>query len=278
MHVIHTQKELVETLKKLTNIAFVPTMGNLHDGHLKLIEEALKKTKYVVVSIFINPLQFNSKDDFKNYPRTLDEDLLMLQKLDVPFVFVPSKEDIIDSSQTIEIHLSDIANDLCGRFRPGHFNGVATIVCKLFNLIQPELAFFGRKDFQQLFLIKELVKQLNYPIHIIAIDTVRHKDGLAKSSRNNLLSKEDRKKAPQLFELMNAMKEKVMQKKLSFKEIESDAERLLNDSGWIVDYLAIRSAQSLKTPVHNEKQMVILGAATLGSVRLIDNIEFCIQD
>lgn len=278
MHVIHTQKELVETLKKLTNIAFVPTMGNLHDGHVKLIEEALKKTKYVVVSIFINPLQFNSKDDFKNYPRTLDEDLLMLQKLDVPFVFVPSKEDIIDSSQTIEIHLSDIANDLCGRFRPGHFNGVATIVCKLFNLIQPELAFFGRKDFQQLFLIKELVKQLNYPIHIIAIDTVRHKDGLAKSSRNNLLSKEDRKKAPQLFELMNAMKEKVMQKKLSFKEIESDAERLLNDSGWIVDYLAIRSAQSLKTPVHNEKQMVILGAATLGSVRLIDNIEFCIQD
>ena len=278
MHIIHTQKELVETLKKLTNIAFVPTMGNLHDGHVKLIEEALKKTKYVVVSIFINPLQFNSKDDFKNYPRTLDEDLLMLQKLDVPFVFVPSKEDIIDSSQTIEIHLSDIANDLCGRFRPGHFNGVATIVCKLFNLIQPELAFFGKKDFQQLFLIKELVKQLNYPIHIIAIDTVRHKDGLAKSSRNNLLSKEDRKKAPQLFELMNAMKEKVMQKKLSFKEIESDAERLLNDSGWIVDYLAIRSAQSLKTPVHNEKQMVILGAATLGSVRLIDNIEFCIQD
>ncbi len=278
MHVIHTQKELVETLKKLTNIAFVPTMGNLHDGHVKLIEEALKKTKYVVVSIFINPLQFNSKDDFKNYPRTLDEDLLMLQKLDVPFVFVPSKEDIIDSSQTIEIHLSDIANDLCGRFRPGHFNGVATIVCKLFNLIQPELAFFGKKDFQQLFLIKELVKQLNYPIHIIAIDTVRHKNGLAKSSRNNLLSKEDRKKAPQLFELMNAMKEKVMQKKLSFKEIESDAERLLNDSGWIVDYLAIRSAQSLKTPVHNEKQMVILGAATLGSVRLIDNIEFCIQD
>ena len=278
MHVIYTQKELVETLKKLTNIAFVPTMGNLHDGHLKLIEEALKKTKYVVVSIFINPLQFNSKDDFKNYPRTLDEDLLMLQKLDVPFVFVPSKEDIIDSSQTIEIHLSDIANDLCGRFRPGHFNGVATIVCKLFNLIQPELAFFGKKDFQQLFLIKELVKQLNYPIHIIAIDTVRDKDGLAKSSRNNLLSKEDRKKAPQLFELMNAMKEKVMQKKLLFKEIESDAERLLNASGWIVDYLAIRSAQSLKTPVHNEKQMVILGAATLGSVRLIDNIEFCIQD
>ncbi len=278
MHVIHTQNELVETLKKLNNIAFVPTMGNLHDGHLKLIEEALKKTKHVVVSIFINPLQFNSKDDFKNYPRTLDEDLLMLEKLDVPFVFVPPKENIIDSLQTIEIHLSDIANDLCGRFRPGHFNGVAIIICKLFNLIQPELAFFGKKDFQQLFLIKELVKQLNYPIHIIAIDTVRHKDGLAKSSRNNLLSKEDRKKAPQLFELMNAMKEKVIQKKLSFKEIESDAERLLNDSGWIVDYLAIRSAQSLKTPVHNEKQMVILGAATLGSVRLIDNIEFCIQD
>jgi pantoate--beta-alanine ligase len=278
MHVIHTQNELVETLKKLNNIAFVPTMGNLHDGHLKLIEEALKKTKHVVVSIFINPLQFNSKDDFKNYPRTLDEDLLMLEKLDVPFVFVPPKENIIDSLQTIEIHLSDIANDLCGRFRPGHFNGVAIIICKLFNLIQPELAFFGKKDFQQLFLIKELVRQLNYPIHIVAIDTVRYKNGLAMSSRNNLLPEEDRKKAPQLFELLNVMKDKVMQKKLSFKEIEEDADRLLNASGWIVDYLTIRSAKSLKTPVHDEKQLVILGAATLGSVRLIDNIEFCIQD
>ena len=278
MHVIHTQKELVETLKKLTNIAFVPTMGNLHKGHLKLVEEALKKTKHVVVSIFINPLQFNSKDDFKNYPRTLDKDLLMLQKLGVPFVFVPPKENIIDSLQTIEIHLPSIANDLCGRFRPGHFNGVATIICKLFNLIQPEFAFFGRKDFQQLFLIKELVKQLNYPIHIIAIDTVRDKDGLAMSSRNNLLSKEDRKKAPQLFKLLNVMKDKVMQKKLPFKEIEDDADRLLNASGWIVDYLTIRSAESLKFAVHDEKQIVILGAATLGSVRLIDNIEFCIQD
>jgi len=278
MHIIHTQNELVETLKKLNNIAFVPTMGNLHEGHLKLVEEALKKTKHVVVSIFINPLQFNSKDDFRNYPRTLDKDLLMLQKLGVPFVFVPPKENIIDSLQTIEIHLPSIANDLCGRFRPSHFNGVATIICKLFNLIQPEFAFFGRKDFQQLFLIKELVKQLNYPIHIIAIDTVRDKDGLAMSSRNNLLSKEDRKKAPQLFKLLNVMKDKVMQKKLSFKEIEDDADRLLNASGWIVDYLTIRSAESLKFAVHDEKQIVILGAATLGSVRLIDNIEFCIQD
>jgi len=278
MHIIHTQNELVETLKKLNNIAFVPTMGNLHEGHLKLVEEALKKTKHVVVSIFINPLQFDSKDDFRNYPRTLDKDLLMLQKLGVPFVFVPPKENIIDSLQTIEIHLPSIANDLCGRFRPSHFNGVATIICKLFNLIQPEFAFFGRKDFQQLFLIKELVKQLNYPIHIIAIDTVRDKDGLAMSSRNNLLSKEDRKKAPQLFKLLNVMKDKVMQKKLSFKEIENDADRLLNASGWIVDYLTIRSAESLKFAVHDEKQIVILGAATLGSIRLIDNIEFCIQD
>ncbi|HCC72451.1 MAG TPA: pantoate--beta-alanine ligase [Methylophilaceae bacterium] len=278
MRVIHTQKDLIEALKILTYIAFVPTMGNLHEGHLRLIEEALKKTKHVVVSIFINPLQFNSKEDFKNYPRTLEEDLLMLQKLDVPFVFAPSKEDILDPLQTIQIQLPEIASDLCGKFRPGHFNGVATIVCKLFNLIQPQLAFFGKKDFQQLFLIKELVKQLSYPIDIIGVDTVRDKDGLAKSSRNNLISEENRKKASQLFQLMNLMKDKAMQKKSSFKEIEEDAVRLLNASGWIVDYLAIRSALSLKTPVHDENQMVILGAATLGSVRLIDNIEFCIQD
>lgn len=278
MRVIHTQKDLIEALKILTYIAFVPTMGNLHEGHLRLIEEALKKTEHVVVSIFINPLQFNSKEDFKNYPRTLEEDLLMLQKLDVPFVFAPSKEDILDPLQTIQIQLPEIASDLCGKFRPGHFNGVATIVCKLFNLIQPQLAFFGKKDFQQLFLIKELVKQLSYPIDIIGVDTVRDKDGLAKSSRNNLISEENRKKASQLFQLMNLMKDKAMQKKSSFKEIEEDAVRLLNASGWIVDYLAIRSALSLKTPVHDENQMVILGAATLGSVRLIDNIEFCIQD
>jgi pantoate--beta-alanine ligase len=278
MRVISSKNELIEALKIVSNIAFVPTMGNLHEGHLKLIEEALKKTKHVVVSIFINPLQFNSKEDFKNYPRTLDEDLLMLEKLDVPFVFAPTHEDILNPLQTIKIELPDIANDLCGKFRPGHFNGVATIVCKLFNLIQPELAFFGKKDFQQLFLINELVKQLSYPIDIIGVDTVRDKDGLAMSSRNNLLSKENRIKASELFQLLNVMKDKVMQKSSSLKDIEEDAVRLLNASGWIVDYLTIRSSKSLKTPVHDENQIVILGAATLGSVRLIDNIEFCIQD
>lgn len=278
MRVIHTQNELIEALKVLTNIAFVPTMGNLHEGHRKLIEEALKKTNNVVVSIFINPLQFNLKEDFKNYPRTLDEDLSMLEKLEVSFVFVPSKEDILDPVETNQILLPDIANDLCGRFRPGHFNGVATIVCKLFDLIHPELAFFGKKDFQQLFIIKKLVEQLNYPIHIVGIDTVRDSNGLAKSSRNNLLSEEHRKKAAQLFQLISAMKDKVLQKNSSLMEIEKNGVGLLNASGWIVDYIAIRSARSLETPIHGENQIVILGAATLGSVRLIDNIEFCIQD
>jgi pantoate--beta-alanine ligase len=278
MDVIHTQNQLIQTLKELTHIAFVPTMGNLHEGHIKLIQEASKVSRNIVVSIFINPLQFNSKEDFKNYPRTLKEDLSILKELDIPFVFAPSEEDILDSLETIEIKLPGIANDLCGKFRPGHFYGVATIVCKLFNLIQPDIAFFGKKDFQQLFLIKALVKQLNYPIEIVGIDTVRDHDGLAKSSRNNLLSLEDRKKAPQLFEQLNAMKEKVIQKTSSFKEIEAHALSVLNTSGWSVDYLSIRSAQSLENPVHDENQIVILGAATLGSVRLIDNIEFCIQD
>ena len=278
MDVIHTQNQLIQTLKGLTHITFVPTMGNLHEGHIKLIQEASKVSRNIVVSIFINPLQFNSKEDFKNYPRTLKEDLSILKELDIPFVFAPSEEDILDSLETIEIKLPGIANDLCGKFRPGHFNGVATIVCKLFNLIQPDIAFFGKKDFQQLFLIKALVKQLNYPIEIVGIDTVRDHDGLAKSSRNNLLSQEDRKKAPQLFEQLNTMKEKVIQKTSSFKEIEAHALSVLNTSGWSVDYLSIRSAQSLENPVHDENQIVILGAATLGSVRLIDNIEFCIQD
>ena len=253
-------------------------MGNLHEGHLSLIQEAFKKTKYVVVSIFINPLQFNSNEDFKKYPRTLEEDLAMLKKIGVPFVFAPSESEMFDPLQIAQIHLPKIAYDLCGKFRPGHFEGVAAIVNKLFNVVQPEMAFFGKKDFQQLFLIKELVRQLDSPIKIMAVDTVRHEDGLARSSRNSLLNMEDRKKAPQLFQTMSSMKEKAIKKNLPFSEIEAFATQSLNASGWIVDYLTIRASQSLEYPVHDENQLVILGAATLGSVRLIDNIEFCIHD
>ena len=278
MQIIHANYELIDILKPLTNIAFVPTMGNLHEGHLTLIQEAFKKSKHVVVSIFINPLQFNSNEDFKKYPRTLEEDLAMLKKIGVPFVFVPSESEMLDPLQTVEIHLPQIAYDLCGKFRPGHFEGVAAIVNKLFNVVQPEMAFFGKKDFQQLFLIKALVKQLDLPINIIGIDTVRHDDGLARSSRNSLLNVEDRKKAPQLFQTLNSMKEKAIKKSPPFSDIEAFATQSLNASGWIVDYLTIRSSQSLESPVHDENQLVILGAATLGSVRLIDNIEFCIHD
>jgi pantoate--beta-alanine ligase len=278
MQIIHANYELIDILKPLTNIAFVPTMGNLHEGHLTLIQEAFKKSKYVVVSIFINPLQFNSNEDFKKYPRTLEEDLAMLKKIGVPFVFAPSESEMLDPLQTVEIHLPRIAYDLCGKFRPGHFEGVAAIVNKLFNVVQPEIAFFGKKDFQQLFLIKELVRQLDSPIKIMSVDTVRHEDGLARSSRNSLLNMEDRKKAPQLFQTLNSMKEKTIKKSPPFSEIEAFATQSLNASGWIVDYLTIRSSQSLESPVHDENQLVILGAATLGSVRLIDNIEFCIHD
>ena len=278
MQIIHANYELIDILKPLTNIAFVPTMGNLHEGHLTLIQEAFKKSKYVVVSIFINPLQFNSNEDFKKYPRTLEEDLAMLKKIGVPFVFAPSESEMLDPLQTVEIHLPQIAYDLCGKFRPGHFEGVAAIVNKLFNVVQPEMAFFGKKDFQQLFLIRELVRQLDSPIKIMSVDTVRHKDGLARSSRNSLLNVEDRKKAPQLFQTLNSMKEKAIKKSPPFSEIEAFATQSLNASGWIVDYLTIRSSQSLESPVHDENQLVILGAATLGSVRLIDNIEFCIHD
>jgi pantoate--beta-alanine ligase len=278
MQIIHANYELIDILKPLKNIAFVPTMGNLHEGHLTLIQEAFKKSKHVVVSIFINPLQFNSNEDFKKYPRTLEEDLAMLKKIGVPFVFAPSESEMLDPLQTVEIHLPRIAYDLCGKFRPGHFEGVAAIVNKLFNVVQPEIAFFGKKDFQQLFLIRELVRQLDSPIKIIAVDTVRHEDGLARSSRNSLLNMEDRKKAPQLFQTLNSMKEKTIKKSSPFSEIEAFATQSLNASGWIVDYLTIRSSQSLESPVHDENQLVILGAATLGSVRLIDNIEFCIHD
>jgi pantoate--beta-alanine ligase len=191
---------------------------------------------------------------------------------------VPSESEMLDPLQTVEIHLPQIAYDLCGKFRPGHFEGVAAIVNKLFNVVQPEMAFFGKKDFQQLFLIRELVRQLDSPIKIMSVDTVRHKDGLARSSRNSLLNVEDRKKAPQLFQTLNSMKEKAIKKSPPFSDIEAFATQSLNASGWIVDYLTIRSSQSLESPVHDENQLVILGAASLGSVRLIDNIEFCIHD
>lgn len=278
MQVIHTQNELISHLKSIENIAFVPTMGNLHKGHLAIIQEALKKNKYVVVSIFVNPLQFDSKNDFLKYPRTLDEDLLMLKKIGVPFVFAPSENDILNTSEIPSIIMSPIVNDLCGKYRPGHFEGVLTIVSKLFKLINPSAAYFGKKDFQQLFLIKDMVRQLGSSIIIVCVDTVRDDDGLAKSSRNSLLSLSDREKAPQLFQVMNMMKKKVIENSLTLKNIEDHATNDLLGLGWDVDYLAIRSSQSLEPPTCNENHLVILGAASLGSVRLIDNIEFCIQD
>ena len=199
MQVVSTAAELHQRLAHEPSIAFVPTMGNLHAGHISLVGLARQHGQCVAVSIFVNPSQFDANEDLANYPRTLEADLAMLQAAGADVVFTPTETEMYPVPQTITIEPPAIANELCGAFRPGHFRGVATVVLKLFNMVQPQVAVFGKKDFQQLFIIRELVKQLNLPIEIIAGETVREADGLAMSSRNGYLSAAERLEAPHLY-------------------------------------------------------------------------------
>ncbi|HZV61873.1 MAG TPA: pantoate--beta-alanine ligase [Methylophilaceae bacterium] len=273
MQIIHTVAELRERLSRETSIGLVPTMGNLHAGHLHLVELAKQHGKCVVVSIFVNPLQFGVNEDLASYPRTLAEDCAKLETIGAAIVFAPSEKEMYPVAQTMMVTPPPIANELCGVSRPGHFGGVATVVLKLFNIVQPQVAAFGKKDFQQLFIIRELVRQLNFPIRIVAGETVREADGLAMSSRNGYLSAESRAQAPLLHKALLYAVEQVQSGK-DIDAAEAEAAALLTDSGWAVDYVSVRSAGSLLQPEPDENALVVLGAARLGSTRLIDNIEF----
>ena len=285
MQIIHTASALRQALKSQTNIAFVPTMGNLHAGHIYLVEIAKQHGQCVVVSIFVNPLQFGANEDLATYPRTLEADCDKLKTAGATIVFAPTVEEMYPEfdgntlNQTMTITAPPIANELCGASRPGHFSGVATIVMKLFNMVMPQVAIFGQKDFQQLFIIKQLVRQFNLPIKAIGVDTVREANGLAMSSRNGYLSVEQHHQASQLNQSLQNIVTQIQNNTqqnyiVNFHQLENEAIASLKTQGWIVDYVSIKSALTLSDASSTDSHLVVLAAAKLGNTRLIDNIEF----
>lgn len=264
---------LRKDLRKIHNIAFVPTMGNLHDGHIALVEQAKQHADHVVVSIFVNRLQFLPNEDFDQYPRTFDDDCKALDKLDVDYVFVPNEKTLYPDQQDFLLTLPSIADTLEGKFRPGFFTGVATIVLKFFNIIQPQVAIFGKKDYQQLYIIQEMVRQLNLPIKIDACEIIRTSDGLALSSRNNYLTQTQRIEASKLYLTLQHTKKEIINGYNNYDALQDKAIDYLQQHGWKVDYFSIQNKNNLYPAKTNDVNLIVLAAAWLGNTRLIDNIE-----
>ena len=268
--------QLVSTIAELRarlaseRVAFVPTMGNLHEGHLNLMRQAREHGDCVVASIFVNPLQFGPNEDFDQYPRTLNEDCEKLKNL-ADVVFAPAVNEMYPLQQTVFVELPPLASELCGAARPGHFRGMATVVLKLLNIVQPQVALFGKKDYQQFHLVRQLVLQLNLAVKIIGGETVRAADGLALSSRNQYLTDAERAEATFLYQILQAMKEELLQGAENISLLQQQAIEALAGRGWRVDYVAIRNQSDLQ-PASGEP-LVILAAARLGKTRLLDNIE-----
>lgn len=275
MRLIHAVAELRTRLTDEKAVAFVPTMGNLHEGHLELVRIAREHGSCVVVSIFVNPLQFGPNEDFDKYPRTLEADCAKLKDM-ADVVFAPSVEEMYPETQTIFVEPPPIASELCGAFRPGHFRGMATVVLKLFNLVQPQVAIFGKKDYQQLAIIRQMVTQFNLPITIVGAETSRAPDGLALSSRNQYLSAEERTKAVFLSQMLKWMEETLKNGVAEHAKVEQEASAALAKQGWQVEYVSVRNQADLGAPGKGERRLVILAAARLGKTRLIDNIEVCL--
>jgi len=279
MKTFNTIKELRAALKierlQDKQIALVPTMGNLHDGHMQLIRRANKEADVVVASIFVNPMQFSENEDLERYPKTLREDQALLEKNGCHYLFAPDALEMYPDgrrSQT-QIEVSKISNILCGASRPGHFIGVATVVTKFFNIVQPDSAIFGAKDFQQLMVIKDMARDLSSNIRIIDEDIARAEDGLALSSRNGYLSTEERRLAPTLYKTLLWAKDKLQTKQYTHTQISEQAQQQLEKAGFTRDYFEIRSRSSLLPPTNDEVELVILVATYLGKARLIDNMQ-----
>ena len=277
MLIIETLPLLRQHIRRLRQegkrVALVPTMGNLHDGHMKLVDEAKARADVVIVSIFVNPMQFDRPEDLVRYPRTLQEDCEKLNKRKVDYVFAPAVEEIYPQGlegQTY-VDVPGLSTMLEGASRPGHFRGVSTIVSKLFNLIQPDIACFGEKDFQQLALIRKMVADLGYDIEIVGVPIIRAKDGLALSSRNGYLTAEQRKIAPGLYKVMSSIGEQLQAGERDQDEMIAIAAQELNEKGFRADDIQIRDADTLLELTENSKRAVILVAAWLGQARLIDN-------
>jgi pantoate--beta-alanine ligase len=277
LDVIHTVAELRKRLKGESSVAFVPTMGNLHAGHLTLVEIAGRHGQCVVASIFVNRLQFEPGGDFDRYPRTLARDCELLAKAGCHVVFAPDEREMYPEPQEIHVTPPKSAAQLCGDFRPGHFQGVATVVSKLFNIVAPHVAVFGKKDYQQLHVIRQLEKQLDFGIDIVGGETVRDADGLALSSRNGYLTPEERAKAPQLQHELRKVKAAIEAGSRRYQRHEELAAAALSTAGWKVDYVALRNRSHLAPPKPHDTALVVLGAAWLGKTRLIDNLEIDLQ-
>ncbi len=277
MQVVRNLKELRARLGGESQICCVPTMGNIHDGHLSLVKIGKERAPLVVTTIFVNRLQFGQGEDFEKYPRTFEDDCEKLKALGNDIVFCPDEAEMYPEPQTFFIDPPKIANRLEGRFRPGHFRGVCTVVTKLFNAVQPQMAVFGKKDYQQLAIIRELTAQLSFPIEIIPAETVRADDGLALSSRNRYLSESERAEAPRLRQAMLQIEEAIRGGDRKYVAMEYLAGSLLARHGWNVDYVVIRAQKGLARPSVDEKKLVVLGAAKLGATRLIDNLEINID-
>lgn len=273
MEVVNTVKELRQRLKREPQVACVPTMGNIHDGHLRLVTIAQQHASFVVTTIFVNRLQFGQGEDFEKYPRTFQDDCDSLAANGCSLVFHPDEKEMYPEAQEYMVDPPAIANKLEGRFRPGHFRGMATVVLKLFNTVQPQVAVFGKKDYQQLMIVRRMVDQLALPIQIVAAETVRAPDGLALSSRNRYLSEAQRLEAPRLQQVLNRVRRAVESGDRNFEAIEFAADAELARHGWHVDYVVVRSRRTLMQPEAHERELVALGAAKLGATRLIDNLE-----
>jgi pantoate--beta-alanine ligase len=256
-------------------IAFVPTMGNLHQGHLDLVREAKKQADIVVVSIFVNPMQFGPDEDLDAYPRTFENDSYLLEDLGVDVLFMPKASDIYARGleQQTFVEVPGLSYMICGASRPGHFRGVATIVCKLFNMVQPNLSFFGEKDFQQLQVIKAMVTDLSMNLKVFGVPTTRENDGLAMSSRNQYLTNDERKLAPTLYEKMHKLAREIQKGRRDFSKLTQEYKLQLSDLGFNPDYLEIRNIENLLQPSHEDRNLVLLAAAFLGKTRLIDNLQ-----
>ena len=275
MQIIRTIREMRQWRRSAGSVAFVPTMGNLHEGHLALIARARQEAGAVAVSIFVNRLQFGQGEDFDRYPRTLEQDAAKLREAGAAVLFAPDEAELYPNViQQYQIEPPALQNELCGTFRPGHFRGVATVVAKLFNIVQPDAACFGKKDYQQLAVIRGMVADLNMPVRIIPVDTGRAADGLALSSRNQYLNAAERSEAPRLYRVLCGIAQAVGQGRRDYTALEKQARSELAAHGWTVDYVEIREAGSLNAARLGDTRLVALAAARLGGTRLIDNIEF----
>ena len=281
MELLHTVAEVRERVRQWRQagkrVGFVPTMGNLHDGHISLIKEARARCDVVVVSIFVNPTQFGPNEDFDRYPRTLDADAAALVDAGTDLLFAPSVDEMYPLGQNQTwVDVDGLGDHLCGASREGHFRGVTTVVSKLFNIVQPDVAVFGEKDFQQLAIVRRMSEELLFPIKIVGASTSRESDGLARSSRNGFLNESERTLAPQLYKTLQQLKADIEAGESDYQELESRYRDSLEQAGFQVDYLTVANARSLAPASADDSDLVVAVAAKLGNTRLIDNVSLAV--